>query len=261
MDGEEARVRPDDAVRANARWWDDAAHDYLEEHGEFLGEADLRWCPEGLTEESAGFLGRLSGMRVLEVGCGAAQASRWVARQGAQVVACDVSRGMLAAARALNGRTGIAVPLVQADARRLPFADRTFDVAFTAFGALPFVPDPWRIHREVARVLRGGGRWVFSTSHPMRWVFADDPDPAHLRVVRQYFDAAPYVEYRDGELDYVEFQHTIAEIVNGVIGAGLVLDELVEPRWVEGNRKTWGSWSAARSPFVPGTLVVRAHRP
>ena len=92
----------------------------------------------------------------------------WPSR-GARVVGFDLSAGML---RAGGGRP---VPLVQADATRLPFADAAFDLACSAYGAVPFVDDPARVMREVARVLRPGGRWVFSLTHPVRWAFPDDP--------------------------------------------------------------------------------------
>lgn len=242
-------------------WWSSNAAEYHEEHGAFLGDAGLRWCPEGLDEDHAGLLGAVAGRRVLEVGCGAAQGARWVARHGGTAVGCDIAEGMLTVGRELNAATGVAVPLVLADARHLPFASASFDIAFTSFGAIPFVPDPGAIHREVARVLRPGGRWVFSTSHPMRWVFADDPDPEHLRVARPYFDARPYEEFVDRVLDYAEYQHTMSDLVNGVLGAGLVLDELHEPGWEEGNTETWGAWSPERARWVPGTLIVRSHLP
>ena len=253
--------RGDEAAQAHGRWWTENALDYHVEHGAFLGDADLRWCPEGVTEDTAGWLGPVRGARVLEVGCGAGQGSRWVARHGGHAVGCDVAEGMLAVGRRLNAATGLDVPLVAADARHLPFVDRSFDVVFTAFGAIPFVPDPGTIHREVARVLRPGGRWVFSTTHPMRWVFADDPSADHLRVVRPYFDADPYAEYHGAELEYAEYQHTMAELVGGVLRAGFVLEDLVEPRWVEGNTEVWGAWSAERAPWVPGTVVLRARLP
>src|SRR5690606_18585850 len=160
------------AARATARWWSAEASDYLAEHGAFLGDADFCWCPEGLREADAALLGPLPGLRgrrVLEVGAGAAQCSRWLAAQGGDAVATDVAPGMVEAAAALDARTGITVPARVADARDLPFEDATFDVAFTAFGAIPFVPDADRVHREVARVLRPGGLWVFSVTHPLRW--------------------------------------------------------------------------------------------
>src|SRR5436190_8673312 len=93
-----------ETVRANRSWWDAEAADYYAEHGEFLGDAELTWGPEGLRESSAHLLGNVAGMRVLEIGCGGGQGSRWVAGQGAaEVVGTDVSGGMLDRARLLNG--------------------------------------------------------------------------------------------------------------------------------------------------------------
>src|SRR4029079_13153636 len=87
-----------------------------------------------------------------------------------------------------------AVPMVQADACRLPLADASVDVACSAYGAVPFVADSAALMREVARVLRPGGRWVFSASHPLRWALPDDPGEAGLVVRSSYFDRTPYVE-------------------------------------------------------------------
>ena len=69
-----------DTVRANRHWWDDEARDYLAEHGDFLGDDGFVWCPEGLDEDDAQLVGDVAGRDVLEIGCGAAQCSRWVAR-------------------------------------------------------------------------------------------------------------------------------------------------------------------------------------
>ncbi|HHW84206.1 MAG TPA: class I SAM-dependent methyltransferase [Actinomycetales bacterium] len=251
----------DHYARANARFWTGYREDYLAEHGAVLGESHLLWCPEGLTEEDAGLLGDVAGLDVLEVGCGAAQGSRWVAARGGRATGVDLSPGMLRAAHDGVASSGLDVTLVEADARSLPFPPRSFDLAFTAFGAIPFVPDPERIFAEVARVLRPGGRWVFSTSHPMRWVFADDPSAQHIRVVRRYFDPEPYTEHRGGELVYAEFQHTLTDLVGGLLGAGFAIESVLEPEWVEGNEHVWGAWSKERAPFVPGTLIVSSHLP
>src|SRR4051794_35280406 len=112
---------PAETRRANRRWWDGDADRYQAEHGEFLRPAGFIWCPERLDEADAQLLGEVRGRDVLEVGCGAAQCSRWLAAQRARPVALDLSAGMLRHARALAAATGIAVPLVQADATRLPF--------------------------------------------------------------------------------------------------------------------------------------------
>lgn len=253
-------VPPEDGGRAARGWWDANAAEYLDEHGDFLGADDFLWCPEGLRESDAGLLGDVSGKDVLEVGAGAAQCSRWLHGQGARVVATDVSAGMLAAARDLGGASGVEVPVVQADARRLPFADGTFDVVFTAFGALPFVPDTSRVHAEVARVLRAGGRWAFAVTHPVRWAFPDDPEG--LTAVRSYFDRRPYVELDDdGTVLYAEYHRTLGDHVADVVAAGLTLERLVEPAWPEGHTRTWGGWGPVRGRVLPGTAIFVCRRP
>jgi SAM-dependent methyltransferase len=251
--------RPADAastVRANRRWWDADADAYHAEHGAFLGDADFVWCPENLREDDARLLGDVSGRDVLEVGCGAAMCARWLARRGARPIAFDVSAGMLRHARDGAQRAGIEVPLVQADAQYLPFRDDSFDTAFTAFGAVAFVADSARVMREVARVLRPGGRWVFATTHPTRWVFPDDPGPAGLTATMSYFDRAPYVEYAtDGTPTYVEHHRTLGDRVREIAAAGFRLIDFIEPEWPAGHTREWGQWSPLRGAILPGTAI------
>lgn len=261
---------------AGRRWWDANAAEYLDEHGAFLGDDDFLWCPEGLRESEARLLGDVTGARVLEVGSGAAQCSRWLAAHGALPVATDVSAGMLRAAAALDrdrARAGspdagpvagraTAVPLVQADARALPFPDAAFDVVFTAYGAIPFVPDARRVHAEAARVLRPGGRWVCSVTHPVRWAFPDDPGERGLTADRSYFDRRPYVESDEhGRVLYAEYHRTIGDHVADLVAAGLVIDAVIEPAWPAGHDRTWGGWSPLRGERLPGTAIFVTHRP
>src|SRR3954449_2818034 len=251
-----------ESARANRRWWDAAAPAYLAEHGADLGDVDFLWCPEGLREADAHLLGDVAGRRVLEIGCGSAPCSRRLRAAGADVVGLDLSAGMLARAAELNRSTDVPVPLVQADAGALPVADASIDVACSAYGGLPFVADAGAVLAEVARVLRPGGRFVASVNHPMRWPFPDSPDPQDLRIVSSYFDRTPYVETDDrGATVYVEHHRTVGDWVRAVVGAGLVLEDLVEPEWTPGRTQDWGQWSPERGALVPGTLVLVCRKP
>jgi SAM-dependent methyltransferase len=249
---------------ANRRWWDGASDEYQAEHGAFLGDVDFVWGPEGLREAQARLLGEVAGRRVLEVGCGAAQCSRWLVTQGAEVVAFDLSARQLRHARRIDTITGVSVRAVQADAEHLPFRDGSFDLACSAYGAIPFVADSARVMREVARVLQPGGRWVFSTSHPFRWCFADDPGPAGLVAGNgfSYFDRRPYVEQDvAGHAVYVEHHRTIGDRIREVTAAGMVVVDLVEPEWPEDLTETWGGWSPERGRVVPGTAIFVCVKP
>src|SRR3954466_3684349 len=140
--------------RANRREWDGYADEYQAAHGEFLRDVGFLWCPEGLDEETAGVLGDVAGRDVLEVGCGAAQCARWLTTRGARAVGVDLSHRQLQHARRIDDDTGLPVPCVCATATDLPFAGASFDIAFSAFGALQFVRDAARAVTEVSRVLR-----------------------------------------------------------------------------------------------------------
>ncbi|RRD49918.1 class I SAM-dependent methyltransferase [Buchananella hordeovulneris] len=247
-------------VAATGRWWDGQAAEYYAEHGKFLGDTELTWCVEGWRERDVELLGPVAGRDVVEIGAGAAQGSRYLAGQGARVVATDISAGMLAQARALNERHGVEFPLVVADARALPLADESADVCFTAYGAIPFVPDPERIHAEVARVLRPGGRWVFSTSHPVRWMFPDTDSEAGLTISRSYFDTRPYVERQGEQVVYAEHHRPVSAHVADVLAAGLQITGMWEPTWRAG-RSTWGGWGPRRGELMPGTLIIAARKP
>ncbi len=255
-----------ETVSANRAWWDEAAAGYQDEHGDFLGDDAFVWGPEGWTEAELEVLGpaaTLVDRDVLEFGAGGAQCGRWLASQGARVVSSDVSMGMLAGARRLNASSdGAAVPLlVQCDATVLPFADESFDVVVSSYGAVPFVADSAALMRELARVLRKGGRLAFSTTHPVRWAFPDVPGEAGLVATGSYFDTDAYVETdAAGRPTYVEHHRTLGQRVGEIVAAGLRLVDIVEPPWPSRNTETWGGWSPLRGRHLPGTAIFVAER-
>lgn len=250
-------------VRANRSWWDSSAREYYAEHGAFLGDAGFVWGPEGWTEAELNLLGATPGQRILEIGGGAGQCGRWLASErGATVVCSDLSLGMLEVGRQIEESHGIRLPLVQCDATRLPFADESFDTVFTSYGAVPFVADSAGLLAEAARVVRPGGRVVFSTTHPFRWAFPDVPGAAGLTATMSYFDRTPYVETDDhGRLAYAEHHRTMGDRVRELVAAGLVLKDVVEPEWPARNEQEWGGWSPLRGRVFPGTAIFVCRRP
>jgi len=210
------------------------------------------WCPEGLREADAGLLGEVAGTRILEVGCGAAPCTRWLTDQGAVTIGLDISAGMLEIAHRLDETT----PLVQADAAALPFPASTFDLACSAYGAIPFLPDLVGVFAEVARVLRPGGRWVFATSHPIRWCFPDDPGPGGLTATQSYWDRRAYVELdAAGSVGYAENHHTMGDLISALASSGFTIQALIEPEWPPGFDRSWGGWSPLRGRHIPGTAI------
>ncbi len=247
--------------RANRRDWDAYADEYQSTHGAFLRDTGFIWGPEGTDEADIGVLGEVSGRDVLELGCGAAQCARWLALRGARPVGLDLSTRQLQHSRRIDAEHGTRVPVVCATATDLPFADRSFDVVFSSFGALQFVEDAGRMLAEVARVTRPGGRFAFSVTHPIRWSMPDDPGEDGLRVTSSYWDRTPYVEQDDeGRATYVEHHRTLGDWVRLLSAAGFSLRDLVEPEWPAGHDRIWGGWGPVRGALIPGTAIFSAVR-
>lgn len=259
-------IGEEESVRANRSYWDGSAEEYLAEHGSFLGASEFVWCPEGIREDDVRLLGDVQRRQVLEVGCGAGQCSRWLAEQGALATGVDLSSGMLEQASRLQrehplGPDAVPPTFLQADARSLPFPSGSFDIVFSSYGALPFVKDAETVLAEAARVLRPGGLWVFSVSHPLRWMFPDVPGEAGLTVEYSYFDRTPYVEIDGaGQPVYAEHHRTMSDWIRLLIDAGFELTGLTEPEWPEDNESSWGGWSPLRGRLMPGTAIFSTRK-
>lgn len=233
------------ASSANRDFWDSDADSYHAEHPEYL--SSFYWCPEMLHEADAQLLGDVSSATILELGCGSAPCTRWLQGRARFATGFDLSSGMLSHAAP-------ELPLIQADALALPYHDGSFDVVFSAFGALPFVADLDAALREVHRVLRPRGRFVFSVPHPMRWVFPDDPQ--NLTAELSYFERAYLEQDANGKLNYAEFHRTMGDWVRALqVRGSFEIRNLIEPEWPESLDITWGQWSPERGTIFPGTAI------
>jgi SAM-dependent methyltransferase len=245
---------------ANGPDWDRYADEYQATHGDFLGDTGFVWGPEGLREEDAGVLGDVEGRDVLELGSGGGQCSRWVRVRGGRSYGLDLSARQLQHSRRIDEESGVAVPSVRATATALPYADASFDVVFCSFGALQFIADIEVCLDEVARVLRPGGRFAFSITHPTRWSFPDDPAEGGLTATSSYWDRRPYVEVDDesGNVAYVEHHRTLGDWVALLAARRFRIVALLEPEWPEDHDRVWGGWSRLRGRLTPGTAVFAA---
>ena len=233
---------------ANGPDWDRYADEYQATHGAFLGDAGFVWGPEGLTEDELGVLGDVAGLDVLEVGL----RRRPVLALGAhprrpRLRPRPVPPPAAALAAARRGdRCGRAVGPRHRH-RTCPSPTPASTSSSRSFGALQFVSDIDVAVAEAARVLRPGGRFAFSITHPTRWMFPDDPGEAGLIASQSYWDRTPYVEVDDatGVVAYVEHHRTLGDWVRLLAGAGFGSADLSSP---SGPRATTGCGAAGHAP-------------
>ena len=220
-------------VRKNRRYWEAESERYQREHASQLGSRRPVWGVWAIPESRLGVLGDVEGARVLELGCGGGQWSRWLARMGARPVGLDLSLNQLRYAVELFGREGLATPVVSADAERTPFADGSFDVVMCDHGAMTFA-DPHRTVPEVSRVLRPGGLFAFSHASPFHFVCWDDAtDGVTERLGRDYFGMRKWDE------ETVDFMLSYGEWIRLFRANGLEVEDLIEPRPAAGARTTY----------------------
>jgi SAM-dependent methyltransferase len=121
---------------------------------------DVSWGIFQIPEAEVDLLGDVAGLDVVELGCGTAYFSAWLAKRGARPVGVDPTPAQLDTARRMMDETGIEFPLVEAVAESVSLPDASFDLAISEYGASIWA-DPYRWIPEAARLLRPRGRLLF----------------------------------------------------------------------------------------------------
>jgi SAM-dependent methyltransferase len=173
----------------NRRQWDSNSVSYAEPGRRSWSRDEMTWGIWGVPESELGVLGDLSeldGLDVVELGCGTAYWSAWLARRGARPVGVDLSPKQLESARRSMAEFGPEFPLIEASAESVPLPDASFDLAFSEYGASLWA-DPYAWVPEAARLLRPGGRLVFLTNHAIITLTFPDEGLATETLQRPYF--------------------------------------------------------------------------
>lgn len=217
------------------------------------------WGVFGIPESVAGLLPEtLDALDVIELGCGTAYVSAWVAHRGARVVAIDPTPGQLSIARSCQAEFGLSFPLVRAAAEQVPVRDASFDLAISEYGAAIWA-DPYRWIAEAARILRPGGELVFLGNSTLLMLCAPDQDgvPATDRLVRAQFGMYRFTWPDDPT---VEFHLTHGEWVRLLRTHGFHIEALIELRPQDDARTSYPFVTAEWAARWPCEEVWRARR-
>ena len=161
---------------------------------EFAERAEANWAQDEITwgvwdapEAELRVLPEIDGKDAVELGCGTAYVSAWLARGNARVVGVDPTPAQLETARRMQQQFGLAFSLIEASAEDVPLPDASFDLAVSEYGASIWA-DPYRWIPEAARLLRPGGHLVFLVNGTLMNLTSPDAlERPGRRLIRDYF--------------------------------------------------------------------------
>lgn len=249
-----------EASERNARcWWDSWSDTFQQAFAEAETEVGVAFGPGVPDGDDLGLLGDLDGTRAIELGCGGAQFGLALSKAGAEVTGVDISPEQLAHARELASEHDEDIDFIEASVTDLPMVeDASYDLAFSAF-AFQWVEDLSSCFSETHRILKPGGRLVFSVDHPLYRCL--DPDTGELTV--SYFTDSPRREYSEKlDAEMVIYRRTVSDIVTALLDAGFSIEELREPGYEnpDNYESEYGSFQPDRMARIPPTLVVAAQK-
>jgi SAM-dependent methyltransferase len=214
-------------IQRNRKQWDKWAAEYVAAGEEAWAREMPVWGIWGVPEWRVKMLPEdLAGKAAIELGCGTAYVSAWLARRGARVVGIDNSEAQLATARRLQRQHGLEFPVLHGNAEAMPFANASFDFAISEYGACLWA-DPRYWVPEAARILRPGGRLVFLVNSflLMLCVPAEDGVPATDRLLRPAFGLS---RMESPTNDGVEFHLSHGDWIRLLRGSGFEIEDLIE---------------------------------
>ena len=187
---------------------------------------EIAWGVFGIAERNVGVLPDVDGLDVVELGCGTAYFSAWLARRGARVVGVDPTPAQLETARRMQKQFGLEFPLVQARGEDVPLPDGSFDLALSEYGASIWA-DPERWIPEAARLLRPGGLLVFFRGSTLAMLCSpvdDEEAPIEQQLHRPLFGMNRF-EWSDGS---IEFHLPHGELIRLLRRSGFDIEDLIE---------------------------------
>ncbi|WP_297984698.1 bifunctional 2-polyprenyl-6-hydroxyphenol methylase/3-demethylubiquinol 3-O-methyltransferase UbiG [uncultured Chryseobacterium sp.] len=168
-------------------------------------------------------LGDVFGKEILHLQCHFGQDSISLARMGAKVTGIDLSDKAIEAAKELNEKCGTDAEFLVSDVYELPKnLNQKFDIVYTSYGTIGWLPDLKKWAEVIQHFLKPGGKFVFVEFHPVVWMF--DDDFTHLKY--NYFNEKPIVETYEGTYadfsaplsqKYVMWNHPTSEVLNSLI--------------------------------------------
>lgn len=240
-----------DYLETNRTLWNEWTKHHLT--SEFYDMDSFLKGQSSLNDIELDLLGDVSDKSVLHLQCHFGQDTLSLARRGARTTGIDLSPDAIAAAKELNAQLGLQADFVCSDLYELPSnLQGQFDIVFTSYGTITWMPDLERWAKVVSHFLKPGGQFLIVEFHPAVWIF--DNDFTHIQYA--YFNKDVIIESESGsyadrntavELQSVTWNHALSEVMQNLINAGLSI-------------KAFQEYDYSPYPFVSKCIMVADDR-
>lgn len=239
-------------IKQAKEWWNKHAIAYQKETNIPI---DIHYGPGSPNEDELQLIGDVKNKHVLELGCGGAQCSIAFAKKGAIVIAADISYVEIEFAKKLATENKVQIQFYERDIVDLtPIVDKSQDIVFSAF-ALMYIDDLSGCFKEIHRVLKDDGIFVWSVGHP----FHDVIDSKTFQLRESYLDTGIKIED-----DFANVLRTVSDYFNITINAGFVVEKMIEPdsRKHYPHDPWYGLWDYSPELLakVPATLIFKCRK-
>ncbi len=220
-------------------------------------------------------LGAVSGKSLLHLQCHFGLDSLSFARMGAEVTAVDFSDKAIELAKKLSKEIETPARFICANIYDLnEKLNEQFDIVFTSYGALMWLPDINGWAKIISRYLKKGGTFLIVEFHPISYIFNED-NTKGLEVKYPYFSESPLMyddtkTYTDQQEEIentitYEWQHTIGDIITSLISVGLRIENVQEyPFTVDQahfkhmKKNSEGYWEISERDKIPLMFSIKA---
>jgi SAM-dependent methyltransferase len=216
----------------NRQSWNDRVDSHLK--SDFYDVEGFLKGNTSLKEIELPLLGDVSGKSILHLQCHFGQDTLSLSRMGANCTGIDLSDKAINSAKDLNEKLGLDARFIACDVYDTPnHIDEKFDIVYTSYGTIGWLPDINRWAKVIHHFLKPGGKLVFVEFHPVVWMFDDD----FTKVKYPYHNAEPIVEqesgtYADREAKinpkYVSWNHGLGEVISALLKSGLQIESFQE---------------------------------
>ena len=221
-----------DYISKNKKSWNDrtpyhVTSAFYNVEGFMKGESSLKKIELDL-------LGDIKGKKILHLQCHFGMDTLSLARMGSQTTGVDFSEKAIEQARNLNTQLHLDAKFICCDIYDLPnHLNETFDIVFTSYGTVGWLPDMDKWAKVIAAFLKPGGQFIFADFHPVVWMY----DYEFKEVTYNYFKDEPIIESESGtyadkkapiQNETISWNHSISEVTNGLIKNGLTIQLINE---------------------------------